>query len=79
MNNTEEEMSVSDSMLLRRTSLDVILRENRRKLGMPETIPIRPFMLPNRIRGELSNRVTQFVLSQVVQNCFKFFIIKFKK
>merc|ERR1712150_233320 len=45
-----------------RSSLPLILRQNRQKLGMPVEVPIRPFVTPNRIRGELSNRATHFVL-----------------
>jgi len=53
-----------------RSSLPTILQQNRAKLGMPDQVPIRPFVTPNRIRGELSNRVTHFVhIFDPVQIC----------
>jgi len=64
--NSEDDssMSVETPVPPDRSSLEQVLRSNRRQLNMPLEIPIRPFMTPNRIRGELSNRVTHFVLSQ---------------
>merc|ERR1712168_258679 len=47
-----------------KSSLGNILKSNRIRFGMDEKIPIRPFMPPNVINGELSHKITQFILKK---------------
>jgi len=54
----------SASLANQKSSLGNILRANRIRFGMDEKIPIRPFMPPNVINGELSHKITQFILKK---------------
>jgi len=54
----------SASLAYQKSSLGNVLRANRIRFGMDEKIPIRPFMPPNVINGELSHKITQFILKK---------------
>lgn len=54
----------SESLTNPTSSLGNILKANRVRFGMDEKIPIRPFMPPNVINGELSHKITQFILKK---------------
>jgi len=58
------ESSVEESSLVTKSSLGNVLKANRIRFGMDEKIPIRPFMPPNVINGELSHKITQFILKK---------------
>ena len=46
------------------SSISVLIRKNREKLGLSKKVPLRPFLPPTRFNGALAHQVTQFILDQ---------------